>query len=158
MPENAVFPFDFGLSSTRRSLMLAPLLAALPLGLSAGSAQPINPAETRVTLPDQIRWTAWTAGPPHSAEMATLFGGLDKPGEYVVLMRWYPGYMSAPHKYVTDRLCVVVSGTWWINSGPDFDPESCVPVPAGSFVHRVAETWHYDGVIASGKEPVEIAI
>jgi hypothetical protein len=66
--------------------------------------------------------------------------------------------MSAPHKYVTDRLCVVLSGTWWINSGEDFDPASCVPVPAGTFVHRVAETWHYDGVIASGKEPAEIAI
>ena len=87
MVENPVLTFDFGLSSTRRSLMLAPLLAALPLGLSAGSAQPINPAETQVTLPDQIRWTAWTGGPPRGAEMATLFGGLDQPGEYAVLMR-----------------------------------------------------------------------
>jgi len=68
-------------------LLLASLLAALPVGLSARRAGAVNPAETQVTLPDQIRWTAWTAGPPHSAEMATLFGGLDKPGEYVVLMR-----------------------------------------------------------------------
>jgi hypothetical protein len=29
-----------------------------------------------------------------------------------------------------DRLCVVVSGTWWCNSGPDFDPAKCVSVPA----------------------------
>jgi hypothetical protein len=42
--------------------------------------------------------------------MATLFGGLDKPGPYVVLMKWYPGYMSAPHSYVSDRLCLVLSG------------------------------------------------
>ncbi|MGB9644106.1 MAG: hypothetical protein WCB44_03080, partial [Stellaceae bacterium] len=77
----------------RRQLLLASLLAALPLGLSARRAAAINPAETQVTLPDQIKWTAWSAGPPHSAEMATLFGGLDKPGEYVVLMKWYPGYM-----------------------------------------------------------------
>jgi hypothetical protein len=45
---------------------------------------------------------------PHSAEIATLFGGLDKPGEYVVLMKWYPGFMSAPHAYATDRLCLVL--------------------------------------------------
>jgi hypothetical protein len=66
--------------------------------------------------------------------------------------------MSAPHRYVTDRLCVVVRGTWWVNSGADFDPAQCVPVPAGSFVHRVAHTPHYDGVVAGGREPAVIAI
>jgi hypothetical protein len=25
--------------------------------------------------------------------MATLYGGLDEPGPYLVLMKWYPGYM-----------------------------------------------------------------
>ena len=68
------------------------------------------------------------------------------------------GYMSAPHSYATDRLCVVVSGTWWCNSGEDFDPASCVPAPAGSFVRRVAGTPHYDGVIRGHTEPVVIAI
>jgi hypothetical protein len=24
-------------------------------------------------------------------------------------MKWYPGWMSAPHHYRTDRLCVVIS-------------------------------------------------
>jgi hypothetical protein len=66
--------------------------------------------------------------------------------------------MSAPHSYSTDRLCVVVSGTWWVNSGADFDPPSCVPAPAGSFVRRVAGTPHYDGVVRSGSEPAVIAI
>jgi len=124
--------------ATRRQLLLAPLLAALPLGLTATRAAALNPSETQITLPDQIKWTAWTAGPPHSAEMATLFGGLDQPGEYVVLMKWYPGYMSAPHTYASDRLCLVLSGTWWVNSGRDFDPDATVPVPAGGFVRRVA--------------------
>jgi hypothetical protein len=90
--------------------------------------------------------------------MATLFGGLDKPGEYVVLMKWYPGYMSAPHSYATDRLCLVLSGTWWVNSGTDFDPNATVPVPAGGFVRRVAHTPHYDGVKKGATEPVVIGI
>src|SRR5580658_5494470 len=52
-----------------------------------------------------------------------------------------------------DRLCVVVSGIWWVNSGNDFDPDNCVPTPAGGYIRRVAGTPHYDGVIASGKDP-----
>ncbi len=151
-------PLGDGLSSTRRRVMLASLLAALPLGLSTLRAAALNPSETQVTLPDQIQWSPWTAGPPHSAEVATLFGGLDKPGQYVVLMKWYPGYMSAPHSYATDRLCLVLSGTWWVNSGADFDPNAAVPVPAGGFVRRVAHAPHYDGVKAGAKEPVVIGI
>jgi hypothetical protein len=66
--------------------------------------------------------------------------------------------MSAPHSYASDRLCVILSGTWWINSGEDFDPARTVPVPAGTFVRRIARTWHYDGVPRGEKEPVVIAI
>jgi hypothetical protein len=66
--------------------------------------------------------------------------------------------MSAPHFYATDRFCVVVSGVWWVNSGADFDPARCVPVQAGGFVHRMAHTAHYDGVVAAGTEPAVIAI
>jgi hypothetical protein len=89
--------------------------------------------------------------------MAVLHGGLDEPGSYLVLMKWYPGYMSAPH-YVTGRLSLVLSGTWRVNSGADFEPENTVPVPAGGFVRRVMHTPHYGGVKADGKEPAVIAL
>ena len=47
-------PLGDGLSSTRRRVLLASLLAALPLGLSTLRAAALNPSETQVTLPDQI--------------------------------------------------------------------------------------------------------
>jgi hypothetical protein len=147
------------LLAQRRNLLLAPLLAALPLALSReAGATPLNPEQTMVTLPDQIPWEARSNWPRNSAASASLSGSLDQPGLYFMLMKWYPGYMSAPHTYATDRLCVVVSGTWWVNSGADFDPASCVAVQAGSFVRRLAHTPHYDGVVATGKEPAVIAI
>jgi hypothetical protein len=50
----------------------------------------------------------------------------------------------------------VLSGTWWVNSGADFEPDATVPVPAGGFVRRVARTPHYDGVKKSAKTPAVI--
>ena len=145
---------------SRRNLILAPLIGAFPAILAkSAQAGTVNPEETQITLPDAIQWSSWPPGfPPNSAQMATLYGGLDRPGHYVVLMKWYPGYMSAPHSYATDRLSIVISGVWWVNSGADFDPANAVPVPAGSFVRRIARTPHYDGVVAGGKEPAVIAL
>jgi Integrase core domain len=93
-----------------------------------------------------------------SGEMAKLYGDFDKPGPYLVLMRWNPGWFSAPHSYATDRIQMVMSGTWWVNSGADFTPKMAVPVPAGGFVKRTARTFHYDGVPSGIKDPVVVAV
>jgi hypothetical protein len=141
-------------------VLLSALIGALQFGFSGeqADASEINPKETIITLPKDIKWKSWSGLPPRIGEMATLAGGLDKPGPYVVLMKWYPGFMSAPHSYATDRMSLVISGTWWVNSGADFDPDHCVPVPAGGFVRRVAHTPHYDGVKKDAREPAIIAL
>jgi hypothetical protein len=149
---------DPGPNLTRRTALLGTLLGLLGVSGEGAEAAPIDPKETIVVPPKDIKWAAWSGLPKGSGEMATLFGDLDKKGPYVVLMKWNPGYFSAPHSYATDRLCVVVSGTWWVNSGEDFDPDHCVPVPAGGFVRRVARTPHYDGVKTDAKDPAVIAI
>ena len=147
-------------TSRRDLLAVAPLLAALPqLLIAAGAAEAApDPAKTIVVPPKDIVFKPSLGAPPRSVEMAELFSKSSQPGIYLNLTRWYPGWMSAPHYYATDRLCVVVSGTWWVTSGDDFDPSSTMPVAAGSFVRRVARTRHYDGVKAGEPEPVTIAI
>jgi hypothetical protein len=147
------------LAATRRGLLLAPLLATLPAAFLTDPAHAIDPNETQVTLPNQYQWKPGLLGAPaQSVETVPVFGATDKPGLYVVLIKWHPGFMSAPHAYVTDRLCFVISGTWWVNSGENFEPEATVPVPSGGFVRRVAHTPHYDGVRKGGKEPAVIGI
>ena len=150
---------EHGPDAMRRSLLLAPLLAALPQMLMAASAEAApDPTKTIIVLPNDIKFEPALGAPSQSIEEAHLFSKSSDPGIYLNLTKWYPGWMSAPHYYETDRLCVVVSGTWWVTSGDVFDPNSTVPVKAGSFVHRIARTSHYDGVKAGEPEPVVIAI
>jgi hypothetical protein len=142
-----------------RREMLALLAGMAPLLLTGGAgASPIDTSETLYALPKDINFVPQAGAPPKSIESAYLYSKSTAEGIYYTLIRWYPGYMSAPHSYASDRLCVVLSGTWWINSGEDFDPGHTVPVPAGTFVRRIARTWHYDGVRRGEPEPVVIAI
>ncbi len=150
---------DDALASEDRRLVLAALTGVLAVGLPGlAEAGQIDAAQTQITLPGQIPWMKWQGLSTEIGETATLFGDKDAAGPYLVLMKWQPGYMSAPHSYRTDRLSVVLSGTWWVNSGADFDPSSTVPVPAGAFVRRVAHTPHYDGVKAGERNPAVIAL
>ena len=66
--------------------------------------------------------------------------------------------MSAPHTYATDRLSLVLSGTWWVNSGADFDPDNTVPVPAGGIRPTGRADPHYDGVKKDADVPAVIAL
>ncbi len=145
--------------TTRRELLAAPLLAALPMALVAGNAGAApDPSMTIVKLPNEITWSRNSEFPEKSVEQAPLWSKPSDAGIYYYLVKWHPGFMSAPHWYEEDRLCVVVSGTWWVASGEKFDVEATVPAPAGSFVRRVARTPHYDGVRKDGTEPAVIAI
>src|SRR5947209_7600466 len=69
---------------------------------------------------------SYSAPPGHVNESSSYFGQR-------IIFEGLPSgrYMSAPHTYATDRLSLVLSGTWWVNSGADFDPDNTVPVPAG---------------------------
>ena len=147
------------LIASRRELLLMPLLAALPAALVARSADAApDPSMTIVKPAQELTWVKAEGFPEKSVEQAPLWGRTSEAGLYYTLVRWHPGYMSAPHWYETDRYCVVVSGTWWVASGDKFDPENTVPAPAGTFVRRVAQTPHYDGVKKDGTEPALIAI
>ena len=139
----------------RRNFLLSSLTTLL---VSAAEASPIDPKQTFVLQSGDIKFVPWGALPPHSGEMAKLYGDFDKSGPYLVLMKWNPGWFSAPHSYATDRIQMVASGTWWVNSGADFTPELAVPVKAGGYVKRTARTFHYDGVPRNSKEPVFVAV
>jgi hypothetical protein len=120
-------------------------LVALPIAamiaFAAADAAELNPAAVTYKLPDQIKWTDSGRG----AASAVLVGDPDKPGLYVQLVKWSPHHMSHPHFHPNDRFITVISGTWWVGTGTKFDPDSTVPMPAGSFVIHTGKQVHFDG-------------
>ncbi len=67
----------------------------------------LDPRQTIITLPANIPWQVPAGAPPHSVEEATLAGSESADGIYLVLMKWYPGFMSAPT--ITQRIACVWS-------------------------------------------------
>ena len=121
--------------------LMTPLAFAGMLNISA--AAELNPAAVIYKLPDQIPWGPVNAA---GAQTAVVVGDPAKPGFYMVYNRWTKGnHFSRPHFHPNDRYIVVLQGTWWVGSGPKFDPANTTAMPAGSFVTHFAKQVHWDG-------------
>ena len=126
-------------------------LAAAAFATAAFAATPtvpdvstLNPAALKALIPANIPWTA--AAGLGSTETAVLVGDPNKPGFYVVLNRFHPGTFSHPHYHPNDRYIMVISGTWWVGTGTNWDPEHVtVPMKPGTFVTHYGRHVHYDG-------------
>jgi hypothetical protein len=121
-------------------IILLGALAASCAGMAG--AIDLDPKAVAYTLPDQVKWKDNAAG---TGASAVLYGDPDKPGPYAYFVKWKAGNMSRPHFHPNDRFIVVVSGTWWVGTGPKFDPEATVPMPQGTYVVHYAKGIHYDG-------------
>jgi hypothetical protein len=125
------------MSLLRRSTRL--LLATAILLIPGRSAEP-DPKAVSYTLPDKLEWKKGD-----NNDTATVQGDPSKPGLYIQLLKWHPNKMSRPHFHSMERYITVLSGTWWIGTGPKYDPASTYPAPAGTYVVDRANGIHYDG-------------
>ena len=126
------------------ALVALGMTIAVPLG-SARVPKPkpdLDPESLRFTPPDQIKWVE---APNGGAATAVLVGDPSKPGLYIVLTKWHAHHNSRPHSHPNDRYITVLSGTWWVNTGSNYDPDHMVPMPAGSYVVHPGGHVHYDG-------------
>lgn len=116
------------------------LAAAMFPWLGSVKAADVDPKVAMITPPDEIKWVKG-----RGSDNAVLAGDPSKPGIYVTLVKWHPHNMSRPHFHPNDRYIMVLSGTWWVGTGSKYDPDSTVPVKAGSFVTHFGKQIHYDG-------------
>jgi len=140
--------------------MRTTVIAALLLSVSVRVANAADPNISQMSLevmkvliPDQIPWQV-TPG----LDTAFLYGNPNQPGFYVLMYRWKPGNSSRPHYHDQDRYLMVVSGTWWVGQGTNFDLEhATAAVKPGSFATHYKNQIHYDGARKTESEPaVEI--
>ena len=120
--------------------ILASVIASVVIFARPAKAD-LDPKALVYTLPDQIKWTGGDGG----AQQAILEGDPSKPGLYIVLTKWTAHHNSRPHFHPNDRYITVLSGTWWVGTGTKYDPDSTVPMPAGSYVVDLAKQVHFDG-------------
>jgi quercetin dioxygenase-like cupin family protein len=117
------------------------LVLLMVLFIGSVRAADLDPKAISIQLPKEIKWVANAGG----SEQAILFGDPSKPGLYIVLTKWTPHHNSRPHFHPNDRYITVLSGTWWVNTGANYDPDGMKPVPAGSYVVHYGNQIHYDG-------------
>jgi hypothetical protein len=118
----------------------------------------LDPDQMLTTLPESIPRQVPDGFPPVSVAEAVLAGVEDRDGAYLVLVKWCPGRMSAPHTYARDWLCVVVSGVWWRSRccgacrtvHPSRPRGSCGLAPCGRRVIRSQPADVEDGLAAAG--------
>ena len=118
---------------------------AIPALMLFGTAHAVelDPKAVVYTLPENVKWIENKAA---GNAQAVIAGDPSKPGLYVVLTKWIAGnHFSRPHFHPNDRYIVVLQGTWWVASGPKFDPANTTPMPAGSFVTHFGKQVHWDG-------------
>ena len=127
--------------------VLAGLLAATALASGPSARAAMDPKALVMTPPDQIQWK----GDPGKPQSVVLAGDPNKGGSlYVMLIKWPPHQSSRPHSHPHDRFITVLDGTWWVNTGAKYSPETMTAVAKGSFVTHFGNQIHYDGTKDDG--------
>ena len=73
---------------------------------------------------------------------------------YTLRLKFPAGYKLAPHTHPDDREVTILSGTWYIGYGQQFDEAALKALPAGSFYTEPANVAHFIAI----KEPVIIQV
>jgi len=117
------------------SLYVAALLA--PVTTVAGDSAATGVMRT----PEQIEWVDNPRVP--GLGLAKIVGDAKKPGPFVHRVKFPQGRVVQAHSHPDDRTYTVLSGTWYIGWGENYDPEKLTALPAGSFYTEPAGIPHF---------------
>jgi quercetin dioxygenase-like cupin family protein len=99
-----------------------------------------TPALTqRIVLPADIKWQDEGGGFFH----ADILGNPNNPGLYILLNKAKDGATLQPHWHSRDENLVVLSGTFLMGIGDNFDEHALQAVPAGGYIFTPANVRHF---------------
>ena len=99
-----------------------------------------TPAPTsRIVLPSDIQWQDYGGGFFH----ANMLGNPDNPGFYMSLNKAQDGAILHPHWHSRDENLIVLSGTFLMGIGDNFDEHALQAVPAGGYIFTPANVRHF---------------
>lgn len=90
--------------------------------------------------------TVWKDGPrslPKGAQIAVLEGDPGKEGPFVFRVKAPDGYRIPPHTHPKTERITVISGTFNIGMGAEFDQTLTKPMPAGTYGYWEAGMKHF---------------
>ena len=119
------------------------LCAGMGIVIAVGSALAKNEAGFLRIRPEDIHWE--TLPDSHGVQQAVLVGDPDKPGMYVVRVRFPPYTMDVPHWHPNARYVTVLEGTWYTGTGNTFDLTRTVRLGPGSVMLHPGKAVHWDG-------------
>jgi quercetin dioxygenase-like cupin family protein len=135
------------------------------VGLSLATCLPVYGQE----VPHGVTMFNAAKGPwqkdPAGGELALIYGDPAKPGPYLYVRKSGArrGPAAEPHTHPDNRTYTVISGTWYVGFGTQFDEAKLIALPAGSVYTEPAGVPHFvvikdDGVIVQvgGTGPTRI--
>jgi hypothetical protein len=145
-------PANGGIMKINRALVSFWAAMGIVVAAASGLADN-NPGFIRV-VPADVHWESLPDS--HGVQQAILSGDPDKPGMYVVRVKFPPYTMAAPHWHPNARYATVLEGTWYTGTGDTFDLSRAVPLRPGSFMLHPGKAAHWDG--SGGSESVVVQI
>ena len=123
------------LSTTRLSLCAGALLASVSAAAGDMSTTPL------MLTSDQLEWIDNPRVP--GLGLARILGNEKEAGPYTYRVKLPQGRVVEAHSHPDDRMYTVISGTWYIGWGGEFDESKLTALPAGSFYTEPANVPHF---------------
>ena len=92
--------------------------------------------------PEELDWKPFAAFPA-AARVAVVLGHPSEAGLYVIRMKLPDGVKLMPHRHPENRIYTVMSGTFYIGVGEQFDAGALTAYPPGSVVLLPGGTPHF---------------
>lgn len=116
------------------------------VALIATSGSVLSEEAHQITLMPGGAAIEWEPGPATLAEgiqIAVLAGDPDKPGPFVLRLKFPAGSSVAPHYHATAENLTVLSGNFFHAMGDKYDKSRGEELTAGGFVYLPAKMNHY---------------